>query len=211
MSFTKNTFAAPLPLSLTGDYKRDVLTLIEDRRQIMVALTEWFQRLEDRDALQIARASIDDSAIGATSPSTGKFTTLETTGKAGIGQAPGTAQLEVNGVIRSVADNGGYFTKEGTATAGGNVTITNATRGLAIVCNQTSGNTSMLSFDAATGLTVFGETSAGKLVTADPGAGTSKVWVSFGGGGGLDLVFTNRWASSQVLHIIVLGAANLPS
>ena len=61
MSFTKNAFAAPLPPVLTGDYKRDVSTLIEDRRQLMVALTEWFQRLEDRDALQIDMASITAS------------------------------------------------------------------------------------------------------------------------------------------------------
>jgi hypothetical protein len=130
-------------------------------------------------------------------------------GRTGFGKTPAAAKVEVNGVVRSIANNGGYFTKEAVVGAGGNLTITAGTRGFAIVSDQSNSATSLLLFDAGTGvLVVVSETTAGKLVTVDPGAGTSKVWVSISG---TDLVFTSRWAGNITLHVALLGTAGLPS
>lgn len=196
---TRLNFQAPV---LTGDWAKDGPNFVK-------FLTEWFNRLNSVGSLTITEASIDGTPIGGSDPAAGDFTTVETTGKAAVGQSVGTAQFEVNGAIRSVADNGGFFTKEATATAGGNVTITTGTRGIAVAANQSNGESALLLFDSATGvINIVSQTTAGAFVTADPGAGTSKIWASFNTN---DLVFTNRWAASKIIHVTVISTANLPS
>lgn len=43
---------------LTGDYARDMQALIEDRRRLNVAISEWIAGLEDKDAIRLDQAQI---------------------------------------------------------------------------------------------------------------------------------------------------------
>lgn len=61
MSFTRNRFDPPTEPVLTGDYARDMAVLIEDRRRVMVAISDWISRLEDKNAIQLSAASITAS------------------------------------------------------------------------------------------------------------------------------------------------------
>lgn len=220
--FTRKRFIAPI-------------TSNPDVAALGKAIVDYLNGLEAKESLTLDSATgLNNTPIGDKTADTGKFTELTSTGnttlgdtqadtlnvgngdivkdssgRVGIGKTPTAAKLEVNGVIRSKAANGGILTKEATVSAGGNLTLSAATRGLVIFSNQSSSHTSSLLFDAGTGLmVVVAETTSGKLVTTDPGAATSKVWVSISG---TDLVFTSRWASDQVLHAFLLGTAGLAS
>jgi len=71
----------PLP-QLSGDWKVDGPALLR-------ALSDYFLLLETKGSLTITEATIDSSTIGATSATTGKFTTVQST------VATGTAPLVV--------------------------------------------------------------------------------------------------------------------
>lgn len=58
MTFTVKRFEPPAPLALTGDYARDMQILIEDRRRLNVAMSEWINALEDKDAIRLDQAQI---------------------------------------------------------------------------------------------------------------------------------------------------------
>lgn len=84
---------------LTGDYARDMQILIEDRRRLNVAISEWIAGLEDKDAIRLDQAQITapngiifpsgtmSDFIARTSwtptvtASSGTFTTVSATGK----------------------------------------------------------------------------------------------------------------------------------
>jgi hypothetical protein len=117
--FTKQRFKPP---QITGDASKDVY-------ELGLAIAKYLRTLEDKGALTLDQATIDGTTVGATTPSTGNFTTLSSTGnttlgdastdtlnvgngdivkdssgRVGIGVTPTTA-LEVNGVI-SLRDTG---------------------------------------------------------------------------------------------------------
>lgn len=72
---TNLEFRAPGP---TGDQKKDYL-------QLVAAISAHFRKLNDKDVLLIQQGAIDSTPIGANDPSTGKFTTLESTGNTTLG------------------------------------------------------------------------------------------------------------------------------
>lgn len=58
MTFTVRQFEPPAMSPLTGDYARDMQILIEDRRRLNVAISEWIAGLEDKDAIRLDQAQI---------------------------------------------------------------------------------------------------------------------------------------------------------
>jgi hypothetical protein len=74
---TRLEFRAP---EATDDARKNYL-------QLVAAITEHFRRLNDKDSLALTQGEIDGTPIGANDPSTGKFTTLESTGNTTLGDA----------------------------------------------------------------------------------------------------------------------------
>lgn len=83
-------------------------------------------------------------------------------------------------------------------------TVLNINGAMVVIREGTVGGSALLLVDAAGGGTVTVVSDPfSRIATSDPGAGTSKLWVSFSG---TTLTVTNRYAAAQQIDLAILGA-----
>lgn len=92
---TQKTWKLSEPPQRTGDTDRDLEALYEAFGRMKTDVLEVLKGLNDKGVLSITQAAINESTIGASSPSTGAFTTISATGQITSTLVTGTAPFVI--------------------------------------------------------------------------------------------------------------------
>jgi hypothetical protein len=171
--------------------RQQVNALRKEHYEFMRAMKDYLDGLNNPNSISITQAAINGTPIGSLNPSTGAFTTLTATGK-----VDSASYGEFGTTLTTFAKS------NGTLAAGADLDCTTAASGLLIVRNNSDGGVAVVSVELGLGTcTTISDPSGYVAVGADPGAASSKFWITTSGGTTIRL--RNRYATT---HLSVLAS-----